>query len=310
MKLQFSLLLIDDNPDSIEQSLRTLSEHLDDKGFELAPETPRDISVDSVRELSRNQGKEFDLVAVDYMLGTESFDGGDVAFTIRQELQYTDMIFYSSNTALNLHERLVQAGVEGVFVAIRDELGEALVGLADTVIGKAVDLNHMRGIAMAEVAEMDVMMEETLAEAFRTAGSGLEAVARRTAERAKGSMTESAEQIEKVVADEGIAGLVRNALLFSSAQKYRALRRVCNSMSPRPDLGVLDSYERDVLGQRNMLAHAKETAADGTPTLESVTRDESTVTIDDAWMADFRRTLRDQRSALERACEAVRRNFP
>ena len=310
MKLQFSLLLIDDNPDSIEQSLGTLRDHLDEKGFELAPKAPRDISVDSVRELSRNQGKEFDLVAVDYMLGRESFDGGDVAFTIRQELPYTDMIFYSSNTALNLHERLVQAGVEGVFVAIRDELGEALVGLADTVIGKAVDLNHMRGIVMAEVAEMDVVMEDTLAGVFQAAGSGLEAVAQRTADRAKNSMTESAEQIERVFADEGIVGLVRNAFLFSSAQKYRALRRVCKSMSSRPDLGVLDSYERDVLGQRNMLAHAKETAADGTPTLESVTRDESTVTIDDAWMTGFRRTLRDQRSALESVCEAVRRNYP
>ena len=269
MKLQFSLLLIDDNPDSIEQSLRTLSDHLDESGFDLVTEAPTDVSLDAVGDLSRDRGREFDLVAVDYMLGSEHFDGGQVAAAIRRELQYTDMVFYSSNTAVNLHAELARAGVAGVFVAVRDELGEALVGLAKTVIGKALDLNHMRGIAMAEVAEMDVMMEDTLAEVFRTAGSGLETVAHRTADRARSAMTESAARIEEVVADAGIAGLVRNALLFSSAQKYRALRRVCNAMSPRPDIGVWTPTNVMCLASGTCWPTRRKLR----PTLESVTRD-------------------------------------
>ena len=310
MKLQFSLLLIDDNPNTIAQSLQTLADHLEDNGFELVTQAPDDVSVSAVDKLSRNHGKEFDLVAVDYMLGSELFDGGHVASIIRRELQYTDMVFYSSDTSLNLHEQLAKAEVEGVFVATRDELGEALVGLADTIIGKAVDLNHMRGIAMAEVAEMDLMMEDTLADAFQFAGTGLDAVAQRTADRAKAFMTDSAARIDKVVSEEGIVGLVRSARLFSAAHKYRALMRICKTVSPPPDLRVLDSYESDVLGNRNMLAHAKEVATNGAPTLQSVARDGSTTTIDDAWMTKFRRTLRDHRTALETVCAAVKGHLP
>ena len=309
MKLQFILLLIDDNPDSIAQALGALGDYLDDNGFELVTEAPSDVSVSAVRALSRNRGREFDLVAVDYMLGSEGFNGSDVAATVRRELEYTDMVFYSSDTSLNLHEQLANAEVEGVFVATRGELGEALVGIADTVIGKAVDLNHMRGIAMAEAAEMDLIMEDTLADVFHAAGPNLDEVARRTADRVRAFLTDSAERIDKVLGQEGIVGLVRSAHLFSSVQRFRALMRVCKTMSPKPDLGLIDAYESHVLGKRNMLAHAKEITNNGTPALRSVARDGSTITIDDAWMTEFRRTLRNQRSALEAVCAEVRRYF-
>lgn len=309
MKLRFSLLLIDDNPDSIAQALGALGDHLDDNGFELVTEAPSDVSASAVQTLSRNRGREFDLVAVDYMLGSDSYNGSDVASTIRRELEFTDMVFYSSDTTLNLHEQLAKAEVEGVFVATRGELGEALIGLADTVIGKAVDLNHMRGIAMAEAAEMDLILEDTLADAFCAAGPSLDDVARRTADRVKAFMTDSIERIDKVLGERGIVGLVRSARLFSSAHKYRTLRRVCKMMSPQPDLGALDAYESEVLGNRNMLAHAKEITNNGISALQSVARDGSTTTIDDAWMTGFRRTLREQRFALEAVCAEVKRYF-
>ena len=61
------------------------------------------------------------------------------------------MVFYSSAPLSELLAELAGHQVAGVFVANRQTIGEALIGLADTVIGKAVDLSHMRGIAMAEV---------------------------------------------------------------------------------------------------------------------------------------------------------------
>ena len=308
MKLQFSLLLIDDNPDSIAQAVGTLSDHLQENGFELNTEAPPTLSVNQIHTLSLNRGREFDLVAVDYMLGSNQFDGGVVAATIRRELKYTDMVFYSSDPSLNLHEQLAKAEVEGVFVAPRDELGEALVGLADTVIGKAIDLNHMRGIAMAEVAEMDVMMEDTLADAFRVAGTALDKVAQQTTARVRDSVKKSYKSVDKTVSEQGIVGLINDARLFSSVHKYRALKRVCNAMSPKADMAMLGSYESEVIGKRNMLAHAKEVLDQGAPTLRS-SQHGSTVTIDEKWMAEFRRTLRNQRSALEAVCAEVRNYF-
>lgn len=310
MKLQFRLLLIDDTPDSVRQAVEALRDHLDERGFDLVTDAPTNISKQTVRSRSRNGGRDYDLVAVDYVLGSDRFDGGDMASILRRELPFTDIVFYSSNASLNLLERLAQVRVAGVFVATRDELDEALVGLADTVIGKAVDLNHMRGIAMAEVAEMDVMMEATLAETFRAAGAKLDNTANRTVLKVKKSISESSRRVDTVVQQNGIVGLIRNARLFPSAQKYFALKRVCNEMSPQPDLGVLASYEGDVIAKRNMLAHAKEVVVSGAAALQSAGHDGSPVTIDDAWMVQFRRTLRKHRSALEIVCNAIRTYFP
>ncbi len=305
MKLQFRLLVIDDNPGSVSQAIEALRDHLYENGFDLATEEPPNVAVPTIGDLSRNRGKDFDLVAVDYLLGQDHFDGGDVASTIRRELQYTDMVFYSSNASLDLLGRLAKSKVQGVFVATREELGEALIGLAGTVIGKAVDLNHMRGIAMAEVAEMDLMMEDTLAYAFLSAKMALDETAQRTANRVRHYMTESSERVDKLVDEQGIVGLIRDARLFSSAHKYRTLKRVCNTMSPKPHMGMLGAYESEVIGKRNLLAHAKEVDDDGTTTLQS-SRHGSTVMIDDQWMAEFRRTLRDQRSALEVVCGEIK----
>ena len=311
MKLEFSLLVIDDMPSSTSQAVGILQDYLDDKGFDLAAEYPDDLSLATVDQLSRYGGRNYDLVAVDYNLGQEGFDGGDVASILRLELRYTDMVFYSSNASLDLHGRLAEAKVAGVFVATRDELDDALIGLADTVIGKAVDLNHMRGIAMAEIAEMDVMMEDALADAFLTASGTLTDTAARTVDKVKKSMAESSDRIEKVVSEHGIVGLVRSARLFSSAHKYHAIRRLCKRMSLQPTehLDVLSSYEMVVIQNRNMLAHAKEIVTDGNTTLQSARRDGSFVLIDDEWMVGFRRALRTHRSALQAVCAAVREHF-
>lgn len=308
MKLQFCLLVIDDNPGSVSQAIEALRDHLDENGFDLATEELADVSPNTARKLSRNRGREFDLVAVDYLLSKDQFDGGDIAYTIRNELRYTDMVFYSSNASVNLLGRLAEAKVEGVFVTMRDELGETLIGLADTVIGKAVDLNHMRGIAMAEVAEMDLMMEDTLVYAFQSAREILNDMAQRTATRVRDSMEESCDAVDKIVREQGMVGLIRDAHLFSSAHKYRALMRVCKSMSPRPRMAVLNSYESEVIRNRNLLAHTKEVDDGGTPTLQS-SRSGSTIIIDDQWMAEFRRTLRNQRSELEAVCTDIKNYF-
>ena len=311
MKLEFSLLIIDDMPSSISQAVGALQDYLDDNGFDLATEYLKDLSPNTINEFSLYGGKNYDLVVVDYNLGQSDFDGADVAFNLRRELQYTDMVFYSSDASVNLYARLVEANVVGVFVATRDDLDDALIGLADTVIGKAVDLNHMRGIAMAEIAEMDVIMEDALTDAFAAAGDALADTAQRTVDRVKDSIADSSNRVDELVKERGIVGLIRSARLFTSAQKYHAIRRLCRKVSPLPtsDLDVLASYQKDVVNNRNMLAHAKEIVVNGATTLQSATRDGSLVPIDDAWMIEFRRKLRTQRYALEAVCAVVREHF-
>ena len=216
------------------------------------------------------------------------------------------MVFYSSAPPAELRDKLAKASVSGVFVETRDNLSDALIGLADTVIGKAVDLNHMRGIAMAEVAEMDVLMEETLVHAFRHANSGAtEAAKTRTIKRLCERVEKDATLLQKRLDEGNLLDVVRDSRLFTSAHKYQAIRRVAKDLPEKPSqaLTALQSYETDIIGNRNMLAHVKEgSTEDGEPILRSI---KGNVIIDDDWMTDFRMKLKEYRTALTTICEAI-----
>ena len=307
MKLEFRLLIVDDDPSGIREAIGILEEYLEDKGFSMSRRVVDDFSNQGLRNLARLEGKNYDLVMVDYNLGQTDTDGAVAALRLRRDLQYTDMVFYSSDPSLNLYSKLAEHEVSGVLIANRDELDTALTGLADTVIGKAVDLNHMRGIAMAEVAEMDVLMEETLRRAFQPTGEYFAAAADRTTKKLRESMQKSLTQLNQCLGEGSLADVVSDSRLFSSAHKYMTIRRVANSLSEKPTeaLRVLKAYQEDIINNRNMLAHAKEyPTEDGMTGLRSI-RNNGPEIIDDSWMTDFRRKLTKHRNALTIVCEAI-----
>ena len=311
MKLEFRLLVVDDYPDGVGQAIESLNEYLENEGFSLDYETQTDFSEEGLSDLTKLEGKNYDLVMVDYNLGQpDMIDGAGAAEQLRNELPYTDMVFYSSISERNLLGILAEHFVPGVFVARRDNLDDALTGLADTIIGKAVDLNHMRGIAMAEVAEMDVLMEETLGRAFQLTGEHLVAAADRTTDKLRESMQENLTRLNQCLEERSLADAVSDSRLFSSAHKYMAVRRVANSLSEKPieELNVLKSYQADIIDNRNMLAHAKEhPAEDGKTILRSIKSNEREVIINNSWMTDFRKKLARHRDALTAVCKAIDR---
>ena len=309
MNLQFNLLIVDDAADGVGEAVRILRDYLESKGFVLRQKVAENLSENGLRDLARQEGKDYDLVMVDYNLGREDTDGAAAAYRLRRELQYTDMVFYSSDRELNLYEKVADQALSGVFIARRDNLDEALKGLADTVIGKVVDVNQMRGIAMAEVAEMDVVMERTLVHVLEREREQFETGTRRTVAKVREAVRDLAKAVETRLTQGGVAAVVSDGRLFSSAHKYRAVRRLARLLAEPPGeaLGVLETYEAEILRKRNMLAHSEErTAEDGTVVLQSIKRGEAEV-INDAWMVGFRLELRKHRNALETVCGALDR---
>ena len=312
MKLEFALLLVDDAPDNVEQAIHILGDHLNDKGFSLIPEVAEDLSERGVQRLARSQGRNYDLVMVDYNLGQVDRNGALVAHQLRQELLYVDMVFYSSISVSELLTHLAKHEVSGVFAERREDLGDALIGLADSVIGKAVDLNHMRGIAMAEVAEMDVLMGQTLTSVFRSNNEQIVAARDRTVERLREGMATNVQRLQDHLDEGGVPAIVGDSLLFSLASKYQAVRRVarCLEGELRDELEVVGSYNEDIIHNRNMLAHVREgTRDDGKTVLLSMGRNQREVVIDDAWMSEFRQKLHRHRAALVAICEVLVRLF-
>jgi len=313
MKLEFVLLVVDDEPDNLVQAINILRDHLDAKGFSLKEKEVRtDFSEQGMKNLARSQGKSYDLVMVDYDLGQEGRDGARVAHQLRQELPYVDMVFYSSISVSDLLGRLASHEVSGVFAERRESLDDALIGLADTVIGKAVDLNNMRGIAMAEVAEMDVLMEQTLVRVFQSKNEQVEAAKDRTIEHLQERMEKSSIRLQNRIEEGGLSKVVSDSLLFPLTNKYRAIRRVAKNLSEelRKELEITRSYEEDIIQNRNMLAHVRENVRnDGETVLLSMGRNSEEVVINEAWMTEFRNKLREHKEALDKICNALNGRF-
>lgn len=309
MRLEFCLLIVDDHPETVGEAIRILSDYLESKGFLLRTKVAEDLSEAGLRDLARSSGKDYNLVMVDYNLGRTDSDGAVASARMRKELQFTDMVFYSSSPSVDLLKELAGQGVAGVFVAYRGDLSDALVGLAETVIGKAVDLSHMRGIAMAEVADMDVQMEHVLEKVFTLTGDEkMSQKAKETLQKLFDGANRNVSDLKPLVDKGLIVDVVTDPRIFPSMQKYMAIMRVakCLSEQPQAALETLKSYEVDVIHNRNTLAHAKEDVqADGTLTLRSIKRGKPSVTIDDAWMTEFRGKLRAQRLALTVVCDAL-----
>lgn len=305
MKLEFSLLVIDDNPTDLAQNVfGQLEDFLSVNGFSLKQTVPPDISPNAIEALAQAGGAEYDLVIIDYMLGANVPDGSFAAATFRRLMPYTDIIFYSSSPPRELLEKLADQEVAGVFVANRaNTLGDTMEGVAETIIRKAVDLTHMRGIVMATVAEFDVQLEKTLHDAFSSGNANIAIAATRTFDELVQGKDGNVANLKILQQNGEILSLVRSANLFSLQDKYEALNRVAKALAVP---GRLKQADFDIIKNRNLLAHAREILnEDNKLTLISITSDNQEIAIDDAWMTRMRTDLHEHRATLDEICATI-----
>lgn len=311
MKLEFNLLMIDDNPQYMDGSIGILRDYLDSVGFSLNVTNVQVVSEGEIRKVMRDNGRDFDLVIVDFNLGNPAYNGANAAQRLRRGLNYTDILFYSSDKSSDLFEALMRQKVSGVFIANRNnDISDDLKGIAETIIGKAIDLNHMRGIAMSEVADMDVQMEEVLLKVFTSGIKEFDVKAKETLEKIIEHEEKRVVELKNLIAEERLIEVITNTGFFSSANRCQAIGRVCKVLGNRKPKDEAETFKRfidEVLVKgRNVLAHARaEKDDDGNTRLRSSTRGHEAIIIDDVWMRSFRSLLREHKAALFTICAAL-----
>ena len=297
MNLSFSVLVVDDQPDAIAQAVESLREHLDEWGFALSTQEVVPSSRDELRSQVVDAGREYDLVIVDYRLGLDGRDGAVVAQELRHGiLPYTEMVFYSSDSSANLLRTLAEKEVEGVFVATRDHLDEKLRGVADIIIRKAIDLDHMRGIAMAAVADLEMMMKGALGKASACSCARCVAAVKRTIRRVGERHAERVEEYREL-APKGLSFVLDEVGMCDAEQKARGIVRVIKQRS-EPELrfdseaiGTLTADHTDILKKRNSLAHSPASLLGDLGTEDG--------------MREFRRRLRQHTRSVVTICDAI-----
>lgn len=175
MNLIYKVLWIEDNEQYVDALNHDfLKAHLHGNGFELELQfrtSPEEIALDV-------DGTAFDLMVIDYQI-TEHSEGDDetanaadektgdkVIKAVRDHDCLTEVIFYSGAPTNELRQIAAQRELEGVFFSDRDPevLLRKICDVFDLTVRKVVDVNNMRGIVMAGVADIDHKLADLLLE--------------------------------------------------------------------------------------------------------------------------------------------------
>lgn len=316
MNLNYKILWIDDNEDfttSFDED--SLVQYMHEQGFDLSLEfrnSPDEIS----REVD---GRAYDLLVIDYHITEEDSGkyGSDVIKSVRDTNCLTEVIFYSQKSASELRIIAANNNLEGVFFSTRDAdaLRRKISDVFDLTVRKVVDVNNMRGIVMAGVADLDHRLIDLLhaihdkAEAEKKSLHDKK-VFQRLIPEVKG--------IKKLVSDEehadieALKGALKNIAKlapkdfkqlislreFDSYKKVEVASSLCSD-----DIGLAPSKEKlseikRLLKWRNALAHQRPTInKQGAELFEP---DEGTPeAFDDACTKELRKLLREHRKHLD-----------
>jgi DNA-binding NarL/FixJ family response regulator len=274
-------LWIDDDESFIEsQSLMfdTLREDIENEGFDLDLQfrtSPDQLDIDSI-------GNEFDLMVIDYNLTENGPNGDDVIHSIREHDCLTEVIFYSSSGANVLRQHAAEKALDGIFFSSKDV--DALRAKVESVfrltVRKVLDVENMRGLVMAGVADIDHQLTDLL----RAVHNKMDEENRRAHRKDLfGKMLFTPGDMKKLVMDnthaafdtlklaiDGVKELepqefetLIKSRRFDSNKRVNAVESLCKK------IGHLGPYKeavekiKDLLSWRNALAHQRPAITDG-----------------------------------------------
>lgn len=157
MRLKYKILWIENEEDWVDSIYDQIQEHLSDLGFEF------EKKLIAKEEESVNYD-EYDLILMDLNLA-EQPNGAELIERIRNLNVFTDIVFYSSVGIDTLREKGREKNLEGVYYSGRtpdSSFVRKVCQVIDSTIKKVQDLSNLRGLVMAEVSDLDSLMDEII----------------------------------------------------------------------------------------------------------------------------------------------------
>jgi len=270
MKLKYKILWIEDEVRSIRRTSSRIRGFLEDEyGFECLES---DIVILNYEEFENqyinNDGEiksdtnidEYDLVIVDFNLGEEQHTGDKLIKIVREGNIYSEILFYSSDLD-SLKENLNNNFIDGVFTSSRDELENKIKKLIKVTIKKVQDVNNLRGLIMAEVAELDRIKKRIIKKYTPKVNDNFKKYIK---DDVFNQLQEFFNEFDWVIKDDdSYKGIDLNSLVehftFDSFKKSKTVfkvKRIDEQCSTIPF--VHQDYYNDVIKKRNVFAHQEE----------------------------------------------------
>lgn len=232
MKIDFSILWVDDNKDFVESLRPQLNKWIDDHGLSLTIHW-RSGEAGVYADLIKH---EVELIVLDYQLKGGK-KGDAIISEIRDKGFFEDIIFYTTGAVPN---DMFAVPPDGVFFVARGDAKDRIKDLIGVKIRRASDLATLRGWIVADAIELEAIMGRVLAKCFKD----MEVLFR-----------------DRVLVEEGmfdfgkkhkiLNGILKDqiAILNKNQPKSQALPKLqaCKK--------ILDEFPKEIIEVRNALAH-------------------------------------------------------
>lgn len=260
MKLEFKMLWFDNDPELFD----SLSDEIEDMkqtimGWGLIPDIH--LISDPIEFSTWKPFDEIDLVVVDFNLEQHG-KGQDFIHAIRSKQVFTEVIFYSAQAASELWDAVREKQLEGVYIANKDNVVPRIKVIGQHTLRKVLDLANMRGIVMAEVGDLDILLGEILTLALNGVPVEVQKEVferfHEDASRGVTSQQQGLTDFAQAPSIEGLLALCDSDKRWSNFNRIKKRHEFLKSCS-------FGNYQLEVLKPRNFLAHGiPEKRDDGT----------------------------------------------
>lgn len=255
MNLIFHILWFDDTEDFFHSlDLEPFSDQVIAWGFEAEVEL-----VTTAEDFMKEEPwAKYDLIVVDYNLGEKIPHGEEFIKRVRNHNVYTEVIFYSTNPSSDLWKLIQERQLEGVFVANRQVILQKLESVAHQAVHKVLDLNNMRGMVMAEVGDIDQILDDILKLGVAELEAGKRgAIFAKFHKRATEQVQDTLKRLEQFAKDPTAETMLELSDSYKRWINFTRLQGQHKTVQGFPG----GDYAKDVLFPRNYLAHgtARET---------------------------------------------------
>lgn len=170
MKLDYTILWVEDHFDKVKHFERDLRNRLEQNGFNLVVDKRTGLSQDDLRvlETQLDRYNPYDFVIFDYDLGSQDVFGSDLAREIRKSI-YTGIIFYSGKSPEELRDIVVKKGLDGVYVVDRTRFTDDVWRIIRDHIKSICNINSMRGVVLDEMSKIDLLIRDLLSKSYLAA---------------------------------------------------------------------------------------------------------------------------------------------
>ncbi len=259
MKLDFTILWIDDQPKHIKSYRESLGLKIAPLGFEIEVLEARSIAEISDVVGDRPEHDGIDLVLVDYDLGNGS--GGELALEeVRKLFRYKEIIFYSATDVEKLRKLAYERQVDSVHFSTRLGLVEEAAEIVRKLLAKVLDIDHMRGLVMSAASDIDDLVARSLAAVYSKLEVDeqkefLEELQQQLAKK----LSRWSDELSKACAASELTAMLELTALYSPADRLTSLRKRLEKQAPSAGdrNEMVKGYVTEIVPRRNKLAHVR-----------------------------------------------------